>query len=45
MTNRFIKKLDGCIKHYLKKASDAKKLYDQMGDLKGKSDDESKKKL
>ena len=52
MTNRFIKKLDGCIKHNFKKvrinsnkASDAKKLYDQMRDLKGKSDNESKKKL
>ena len=48
MTNRLIKKLDGCIKHNFKKvrinsnkASDANKLYDRMRDLKGKSDDES----
>ena len=52
LTNRFIKKLDGCIKHCFKKVrvsnnkpSDASKLYDKMRELKGKQDEESKKEL
>ena len=52
LTNRFIKKLDGCIKHSFKKVrvsnnkpSGANKLYDRMRELKGKHDKESKNEL
>ena len=52
LTNRFIKKLDGCIKHSFKKVrvsnnkpSGANKLYDRMRELKGQHDEESKNEL
>ena len=52
LTKRFIKKLDGCIKHSFRKVrvsnnkpSDEEKLYDNMRKLKGKEDEQSVQKL
>ena len=52
LTQRFIKKLDGCIKHNFKKVrvsnhkpSDEEKLYQKMRELKGKEDDHSVNKM
>ena len=52
LTNRYIKKLDGCIKHSFKKVrvssnkpSESHKLYNRMRELKGKSDKDSKDEL
>ena len=52
LANRFLKKIDGCIKMSFKrvrvsktKKSDVEKLYDIVKDLKGKEDDVNKVKL
>ena len=52
LTKRFIKKIDGCIKHSFRKVrvsnnkpSDEEKLYDNMRKLKGKEDEQSVQKL
>ena len=52
LANRFIKKLDGCIKLNFKKvrvnktkSAVSEKLYIEMRELKGKEDEQSKNKL